>query len=76
MGEPGALATSQLSQALRSWCERHGASQSTLAMRLKISATHLNSILRGRTEPGPELNRRIFYLLERDRARSTAARVS
>ena len=45
--------------ALRSRGERRGMSQSALSMRLGISVSHLNGILKGRARPGAALTRRI-----------------
>lgn len=53
----------RLARELRQWCEDHGLSQSALAMRLGVSTSHLNQIIRGRARPSVALLRRIMVVL-------------
>ena len=46
--------TSLLSK-LEHFCSAHGTTQSALAMKLGISASHLNQIINGRVRPSPRL---------------------
>jgi len=44
---------------LRRWCKAHGMTQSACAMKLGVSASHLNQIINGRVRPSSDLVRRI-----------------
>src|SRR5579871_4061426 len=59
-------APADLSAAMRAWCARR-VSQSALAMRVGISASHLNQIVHGRARPSLELARRILAVSTRPR---------
>lgn len=52
-----------LRTSVRAWCAQQRVSQSALAMRVGISASHLNQIIRGRSRPSPELAQRIRVLI-------------
>ena len=52
-----------LRTSVRAWCAQQRVSQSALAMRAGISASHLNQIIRGRSRPSPELAQRIRGLI-------------
>ncbi|HLJ62099.1 MAG TPA: helix-turn-helix transcriptional regulator [bacterium] len=52
-----------LRTSVRAWCAEQRVSQSALAMRAGISASHLNQIIRGRSRPSPALAQRIRGLI-------------
>jgi DNA-binding XRE family transcriptional regulator len=52
-----------LRTSVRAWCAQQRVSQSALAMRAGISASHLSQIIRGRSRPSPELAQRIRCLI-------------
>lgn len=52
-----------LRTSVRAWCAQRRVSQSALAMRAGISASHLSQIIRGRSRPSPELAQRIRGLI-------------
>jgi transcriptional regulator with XRE-family HTH domain len=53
----------RLAMELKQWCEDRGVSQAALAMKLGISTSHLNQIIRGRARPSVALLRRIMVVL-------------
>jgi len=61
--QPSALA--DLGMSLSTWCARRRVSQSALAMRVGVSASHLNQIARGRARPSSELAQRILAVIGR-----------
>ncbi|GEM_PF-4427895 len=65
-----------LAAAMRAWCARRGVSQSALAMRVGISASHLNQIVHGRARPSLELAQRIAAVLEAAPPRVTIVTLS
>ncbi len=60
------MRTPPLIVRLKTWCVKRGVSQSALAMKLGISASHLNSIINGRAQPGAELAQKILDYLRAD----------
>lgn len=58
-------------EELRSWCEERGVSQSSLAMEIGVSVSHLNQVINGRARPSAELTQRIAEVLERRKTRRT-----
>ncbi|GEM_PF-3054336 len=48
-----------LPESMRRWCLEQHVSQSTLAMRVGVSASHLNQIILGHVRPSAELAHRI-----------------
>ncbi len=62
--------TNPLGDELKRWCKTHGVTQSAFAMRLGISASHLNQIINGRVRPGASLVRRIRELMSNQRTRN------
>jgi len=48
-----------LSESMKLWCQQLHVSQSTLAMRVGVSTSHINQIIHGRVRPSAELARRI-----------------
>lgn len=55
----------RLGAELKRWCEERRISQSALAMRVGVSASHLNQIVNGRARPSYDLLRRIMTELGR-----------
>jgi len=56
-------AITPLGEELRRWCKTHGTTQSALAMKLGISASHLSQVINGQARPSPDLLRRMRELL-------------
>jgi len=67
--ERSAFEPSPIIQELRSWCEERGVSQSSLAMEIGVSVSHLNQVINGRARPSAELTQRIVEVLERRKTR-------
>jgi transcriptional regulator with XRE-family HTH domain len=65
----GAAQAGQIAQELRSWCAEHGVSQSSVAMEIGVSVSHLNQVINGRARPSADLTRRMVEVLERHKAR-------
>jgi transcriptional regulator with XRE-family HTH domain len=55
--------TNHLGDELQRWCKAHGVTQSAAAMKLGVSASHLNQIIHGRVRPSADLIRRIRELM-------------
>jgi len=55
---------------LKHLCQEKGLSQSALAMKVGVSASHLNQIINGRARPSSDLIRRILDVLRSERAGS------
>lgn len=53
----------RLRAQLKEWCKEHGLSQSSLAMKVGVSSSHLNQIINGRARPSPALLRRLLDVL-------------
>ena len=75
LNEPrsSAAPSSQVVRELRSWCEESGASQSSLAMEIGVSVSHLNQVINGRARPSARLIRRIAEVLEHRKTRKVNA---
>lgn len=65
---PPNFSSHRLAAELKQWCEAHGLSQAALAMKLGVSTSHLNQIIRGRARPGIGLFRRIMVILHGPKA--------
>lgn len=58
----------RLAAELKQWCEVRRLSQAALAMKLGVSTSHLNQIIRGRARPGVALFQRIMVVLHGPKA--------
>jgi len=66
IAEAEGMRTPALIVRLKTWCVKRGVSQSALAMKLGISASHLNGIINGRAQPGAGLAQKISDHLHAD----------
>ncbi|HKV45602.1 MAG TPA: helix-turn-helix transcriptional regulator [bacterium] len=66
-------AINPLGEELKRWCKAHGITQSALAMKLGISASHLSQVINGQARPSPALVRRIRELISAHALRHTGA---